>query len=51
MPFIPEEQMGKPIELAYADVIKQDKNVNGITCGLLRIELNFLWASKEDDVR
>ena len=42
MPFIPEEQMNKPIELAYADVIKLGKNDNGKNCGLLRIERGFL---------
>ena len=42
MLFIPEEQLNKSIELAYADVIKLDKNDNGNTCGLLRIERDFL---------
>ena len=42
MLFIPEEQMNKPIELAYADVVKLGKNNNGKNCGLLRIERGFL---------
>ena len=42
MLFIPEEQMNKPIELAYADVIKLDRNDSGKFCGLLRIERGFL---------
>lgn len=42
MLFIPEEQMNKSIELAYADVVKLDKNDNGKMCGLLRIERDFL---------
>ena len=42
MLLIPEEQMNKPIELAYADVIKLGKNDNGKNCGLLRIERGFL---------
>ena len=42
MLFIPEEQMNKLIELAYADVVKLDKNDNGKTCGLFRIERDFL---------
>ena len=42
IPFIPEEWMNKPIELAYADVVKLDENDNGKVCGLLRIERNFL---------
>ena len=42
MPLIPEEWMNKSIELAYADVIKLDKNDNGETRGLLRIERDFL---------
>lgn len=42
MLFIPEEQMNKPIELAYADVIKLGRNNNGKSCGLLRIERDFL---------
>jgi hypothetical protein len=42
MLFIPEEQMNKSIELAYADVVKLGKNDNGKMCGLLRIERDFL---------
>ena len=42
MPFIPEEQMNKPIELAYADIVKLCRNDDGKTCGLFRIERNFL---------
>lgn len=42
MLLIPEERMNKPVELAYADVVKLDRNDNGKTCGLLRIERNFL---------
>lgn len=42
MLLIPEEQMNKSIEIAYADVIKLGKNDNGNTCGLLHIERDFL---------
>lgn len=42
MLLIPEEGMNKPIELAYADVVKLDKNDSGKVCGLLRIERDFL---------
>ena len=42
MLFIPEEQMNKAIELAYADVVKLDENDNGKVYGLLRIEHDFL---------
>lgn len=41
MLFIPEEQMNKPIKLAYADVTGLE-NDNGRICGLLRIERDFL---------
>lgn len=40
--FIPEEQMNKSIEVAYADVVKLAESNNGKTCGLLRIERDFL---------
>lgn len=42
MLFIPEKQLNKPIDLAYADVVKLDEDDNGKVCGLLRIERNFL---------
>lgn len=42
MLLIPEERMNKPIELAYADVVKLDENDNGERRGLLRIERDFL---------
>ena len=42
MLLIPEERMNKAIELAYADVVKLDRNDNGKARGLLRIERNFL---------
>lgn len=42
MLLIPEERMNKPIEPAYADVVKLDKNNNGKDRALLRIERNFL---------
>ena len=42
MLFIPEEQMNKPIELAYADVVKLDRTTSGTERGLLRIERSFL---------
>lgn len=39
---IPEERMNKLIEIAYANVIKLDKDDNGKTRGLLRVERDFL---------
>ena len=42
MLFIPEDWLNKPIELAYADLVKLDKNDNGNVIGLLRIERDFL---------
>ena len=42
MLLIPEERMNKEIELAYADVVKLDKNDNGKIRGLLRTERGFL---------
>ena len=42
MLLIPEERMNKPIELAYADVVKLDEDDNGKVRGLLRVERNFL---------
>lgn len=42
MLLIPEERMNKSIEIAYAEVIKLDKNDNEKARGLLRIERDFL---------
>ena len=42
MLLIPEEQMNKPIELAYANIVKLDRNDDGKICGLLCIERDFL---------